>query len=178
MKSIKRVKGFTLVELIVVIAIIGVLTGVLIPNAVAWIRDSKLKTCNSEAKIVFNTAVTVLQDYQLEGKVLEITSSDGVVDLSKGDAISACDKITQKLGSNFSDNSQWYVRAEASNVSDRNRNTINVISALYSDTNASQYIGRYPVPATKKYSSTIGNAKTDTNLTVNFGNSGIDPLID
>ncbi|MCC8068376.1 MAG: type II secretion system GspH family protein [Ruminococcus sp.] len=149
MKSNKTLKGFTMIELIVVMAILGVLCGVLVPNGLAWLRDSKLKTCNSEAKVVFNAAVTVLQDYQLEGKVSEITTTDGIVAIEKDDsnAPEAASKITAKLGSNFGENSVWYVRANVSNVSNKNSNTIKVESALYADNNTSVCIGRYPVPA-------------------------------
>lgn len=149
-----RFKGFTMLELIVVMAILGVLCGVLVPNGIAWIRDAKLKTCNSEAKTVFNTAVTVLQDYQLEGKIaseLGVTS-DGQVNFEKKDGNSASTKITSKLGSNFGENSMWFVRTNVANYDDKNLNTITVISALYADNNTSVCIGRYPVPATQ-YSS-------------------------
>lgn len=144
-----KLKGFTLIELIVVIAIIGVLCGVLVPNGIGWIRDSKIKTCNSEAKTVFNTAVTVLQDYQLEGRVDEIASTNGTIDFEKGDGIVSSDAITKKLGSNFGENSVWYVRTEVSNFDDNNANRIKVVSALFADTNVSNCIGRYPVPANR-----------------------------
>lgn len=48
-------KGFTLVELVVVIAIIGALAAILIPTMMSYIRKAKLKGANSNAKIVFNT---------------------------------------------------------------------------------------------------------------------------
>ena len=124
MKSFKRLMGFTMVELIVVMAILAVLCGVIVPNVFAWLRDSKLKTCNSQAKVVFNTAVTVLQDYQLEGKVSQITTTDGVITIEKGDSNVATPTITAKLGSNFRENSVWYVNATTSNVNDKNLNTI------------------------------------------------------
>jgi type IV pilus assembly protein PilA len=154
-----RVKGFTMMELIVVMAILAVLCGVLVPNGLAWIRDSKLKTCNSEAKTVFNTAVTVLQDYQLEGNISTIASSDGTLKLEKGDSNEASDKITSKLGSNFGENSVWYVNSTVANYNDRNTNTIRVISALFADNSNSEYIGRYPVPANKKSSGGYSSIK-------------------
>ena len=147
MKSFKRLMGFTMVELIVVMAILAVLCGVIVPNVFAWLRDSKLKTCNSQAKVVFNTAVTVLQDYQLEGKVSQITTTDGVITIEKGDSNVATPTITAKLGSNFRENSVWYVNATTSNVNDKNLNTIRVNSALFADNNTGVCIGRYPVPA-------------------------------
>ena len=150
MKSNKRFKGFTLIELIVVMAILAVLCGVLVPNGLAWIRDAKIKTCNSEAKTVFNTAVTVLQDYQLEGRVSDIASGNGQLDIEKGDSNLATDKINKKLGNNFTENSIWCVRTNVNNYTDKNANTIEVISALFADRDTSVYVGRYPVPANQK----------------------------
>lgn len=50
----KNRKGFTLVELVVVIAIIGVLAAILVPSMMDYVRKSKLKTANANAKIAYN----------------------------------------------------------------------------------------------------------------------------
>ena len=60
----KKKKGFTLVELIIVIAIIGVLTAVIVPSWMNYIRKARLQTADGRAKIVFNAAQTVTLKYQ------------------------------------------------------------------------------------------------------------------
>lgn len=49
----KRVKGFTLVEMIVVIAIIAILAGVINLATQGFIRDARLETMNDKAQMVY-----------------------------------------------------------------------------------------------------------------------------
>ena len=67
----KKIKGFTLTEMIVVIAIIGILAAILAPTMSTYYRKSRIKEANANAKMVFNAAQTAAQTYISSERVLK-----------------------------------------------------------------------------------------------------------
>ncbi|WP_295079811.1 type II secretion system protein [Ruminococcus sp.] len=63
MKTNKSKKGFTLMELIIVLAILGILLTIMIPTWGYFITKSRERNANSKAKIVFNAAQTEITRY-------------------------------------------------------------------------------------------------------------------
>ena len=53
----KNTKGFTLVELVVVIPIVSVLAAMLVPTMLNYIRKAKLRAANTNAKTAYHGVV-------------------------------------------------------------------------------------------------------------------------
>ncbi len=66
-QKLKAKKGFTLVELIVVIAIIGVLAAILVPTMLGYVTSSRVTSANSTAASIKNNIDTFLTNCDTAG---------------------------------------------------------------------------------------------------------------
>ncbi len=85
-KKLKQARGFTLIEMLAVIALLGVLIAVAAPNIFGTIERAEAETLRAEAKAVKNAAMTYitlerinLEDSENLDSIENMVKSDGTL---------------------------------------------------------------------------------------------------
>lgn len=68
-KRNQKVSGFTLLEMVVVVAIVAILTGIMVPTVKNYITRSRVGSANSNAKVLFNSIQTLMLEYQFKERL-------------------------------------------------------------------------------------------------------------
>lgn len=130
----KSFKGFTLIELIVVIAIIGVLASILVPAMMGWVRKASINSANSNAKSIFTNAQTIAQEDETNGSAVPSAQITGAIasGAASGSGATFVERVNACMTSS-SHNATWAVSFTGYIAQ----------AAVYSN-NGSTFMGGYP----------------------------------
>ncbi len=136
-RKLQNKKGFTLVELIVVIAIIAILTAVIVPLVGRYSAQATYTTLNDSAKTISTNIATCLSDATRMGEVLKLggctgTKSGGSLTITlynaSGTAVSAVAGSTEdKLIKSIQDSLQSAVDNDGSFTAKFSKNTVDAV---------------------------------------------------
>lgn len=161
-----KMKGFTLIELIVVIAIIGVLAAILVPSMLGYVGDSKLATANSNAKLVHTNSMTYATKCETAGYPMNKSASLSEESLRNDDPTNTAVKAPT---SSSDIDLATALQALMGSASDSSGVCSVQISAAGTPTDSAWakttddvYVGTYPDEATSKNENKISGALTIT----------------
>ena len=122
MKILKRKKGFTLMELIIVIAIMGILGAIMVPKFGNIQKDAKLKADIASAKVIADATLSLYAQDKLINDYSDETEISGVSGLTGNDGqIQSIPKLQAKYSISSGDvasaDMHFYVTTDDGHVS-------------------------------------------------------------
>ncbi|MBB6632132.1 prepilin-type N-terminal cleavage/methylation domain-containing protein [Clostridium algidicarnis] len=143
-KERKKKKGFTLIELIIVLAIIAIIAAIAIPNFTKVRADSKVKADTQSAETIRRITLTLLADDELKpgDSILLTLGDDKKMTATKTAATSSGTATDADLKEYFKE-----VKAPQQDLADEKKNYVVTVDKAG---NVKVVVGKVTVPEIKK----------------------------
>jgi prepilin-type N-terminal cleavage/methylation domain-containing protein len=176
----KKTKGFTLVELIVVIAIIGVLAAMLVPAMMGWITKANMRNANTGAKEIFRYAQAIAAELEPTPFAVEKTSplftkangtgpkyGNDIIASDESNPVADADGGVGVAGNTFQSEvyrkiadkkgAMWAVQFNVDETSPTTE-VATVLNTFYCDNKKLKYVGTYPVVVKSGKNTYVGSS--------------------
>ncbi|MCR5806742.1 MAG: type II secretion system GspH family protein [Oscillospiraceae bacterium] len=149
--TMKKAKGFTLIEMIVVIAIIGVLACILIPSMMNHMKEAQKVTDVANAKTLYDNVISIMMldsdaEYSFYGKQHGLRTEKNVT-VNEGTSeeeryrVAVCCQIGGKKAGLHNDNYRAFIHGGTNEASDFAEKLNKVYGFIWQDLRGKKRIG-------------------------------------
>ena len=170
LKKLKNKKGFTMVELIVVLVILAILAALLVPALTGYIDKANQEKVIAECRSVVMAAQTTASEYYGLGKASELTGSNNQDAIDQINKLAEVPMTTNGSGETATTTPKWFYKITIGTVNGENNVVKSVVfddgTSMVTYTKGTDGEGSYSTVSKHKDNGTEGTDKVSSSSIV------------